>query len=139
MPNYGLLQLHYILTLAIECTMNYLVSNSDTEKFTEINTLINTTYQKTTNIRLGGELKYKPFRIRGGYALYGSPYKEKIELERKSYTFGIGIDRGYFIIDFAYVLTEGTDEHFLYSADLIAPTTLVSTTHNVLFTLGLRY
>jgi hypothetical protein len=113
--------------------------NSDTEKFTEVNKLINTTYQKATNIRLAGELKYKPFRIRAGYALFGSPYKENAELKRKSYTFGLGVDRGHFIVDFAYILSEGSDEHFMYSADLIAPATVVSTTHHFLFTLGLRY
>ncbi|MEE2700136.1 MAG: hypothetical protein VYD71_02080 [Bacteroidota bacterium] len=113
--------------------------NSDSYKFTEENKIINSTYTKATNIKLGGELKYKPFRIRGGYALYGSPFKENIELERKSYTFGFGIDRGYLIVDFAYVLTEGSDEHFMYNPDLIGASTIISTSHNLLFTLGLRY
>ena len=35
--------------------------NSDTYKFTDENKLINDTYTKAINIRLGGELKYKPF------------------------------------------------------------------------------
>ena len=61
--------------------------NSDTYKFTEENQTINSTYTRAANIRLGGELKYKPFRIRGGYALYGSPYKNNAELDRKNYTF----------------------------------------------------
>ena len=75
-----------------------------------------------------------PFKMMGS-----SPYKENAELERKSYTFGLGVDRGHFIVDFSYVLSEGSDEHFMYSADLIAPATVVSTTHHFLFTLGLRY
>ena len=69
----------------------------------------------------------------------GSPYKENADLERKSYTFGLGVDRGHLIVDFAYILSEGSDEHLMYSADLIAPATVISTTHHVLFTLGLRY
>ena len=113
--------------------------NSDTYKFTEENKTINSTYAKATNIRLGGELKYKPFLIRGGYALYGSPYKDNIELERKSYTFGLGIDRGHFIVDFAYVFSEGSNEHFMYSLDLVDAATIISTSHNFLFTLGVRY
>ena len=113
--------------------------NSDTYKFTDENKLINATYTKATNIRLGGELKYKEFRFRGGYALYGSPYKDNAELERKSYTFGLGVNRGHFIVDFAYVFSEGSDEHFMYSSDLVDAATIIATSHNFLFTLGLRY
>ena len=84
-------------------------------------------------------MKYKPFRIRAGYALYGSPYKDNAELERKSYTFGLGVDKGHFMVDFAYVFSEGSDEHFMYSADLVDAANIITTSHNFLFTLGLRY
>jgi hypothetical protein len=113
--------------------------NSDTYKFTDENDVINSTYTKATNIRLGAEMKYKPFRIRAGYALYGSPYKDNTEIERKSYTFGLGVDKGHFIVDFAYVFSEGSDEHFMYSSDLVDAANIITTSHNFLFTLGLRY
>ena len=113
--------------------------NSDTYKFSDENAVINSLYTKATNIRLGGEMKYKPFRIRAGYALYGSPYKDNAELDRKSYTFGLGVDKGHFIVDFAYVFSEGSDEHFMYSADLVDAANITTTSHNFLFTLGLRY
>ncbi len=113
--------------------------NSDTYKFSDENAVINSLYTKATNIRLGGEMKYKPFRIRAGYALYGSPYKDNAELERKSYTFGLGVDKGRFMVDFSYVFSEGSDEHFMYSSDLVDVATIISTSHNFLFTLGLRY
>ena len=113
--------------------------NSDTYKFSNENAVINSLYTKATNIRLGGEMKYKPFRIRAGYALYGSPYKDNAELDRKSYTFGLGVDKGHFIVDFAYVFSEGSDEHFMYSADLVDAANITTTSHNFLFTLGLRY
>ena len=113
--------------------------NSDTYKFSDENDVINSLYTKATNIRLGGEMKYKPFRIRAGYALYGSPYKDNAELDRKSYTFGLGVDKGHFIVDFAYVFSEGSDEHFMYSSDLVDAANIITTSHNFLFTLGLRY
>ncbi|HIE74089.1 MAG TPA: hypothetical protein EYQ06_07510 [Flavobacteriales bacterium] len=113
--------------------------NSDTYKFTDENDVINSTYTKATNIRLGAEMKYKPFRFRAGYALYGSPYKDNAEIERKSYTFGLGVDKGHFIVDFAYVFSEGSDEHFMYSSDLVDAANIITTSHNFLFTLGLRY
>jgi len=113
--------------------------NSDTYKFADENDVIKSLYTKATNIRLGGEMKYKPFRIRAGYALYGSPYKDNTELDRKSYTFGLGVDKGHFIVDFAYVFSEGNDEHFMYSSDLVDAANIITTSHNFLFTLGLRY
>ncbi len=113
--------------------------NSDNYKFSNENAVINSLYTKATNIRLGGEMKYKPFRIRAGYALYGSPYKDNTELDRKSYTFGLGVDKGHFIVDFAYVFSEGSDEHFMYSSDLVDAANIITTSHNFLFTLGLRY
>jgi len=113
--------------------------NSDSYKFTDENNLINDTYTKATNIRVGGEMKYKPFRIRAGYAIYGSPYKDNLEFEKESFSFGLGVDRGHLIVDFAYVFSERTDEHFMYSSDLVEATNIVSTNHNFLFTLGLRY
>lgn len=113
--------------------------NSDNYKFSNENAVINSLYTKATNIRLGGEMKYKPFRIRAGYALYGSPYKDNAELDRKSYTFGLGVDKGHFMVDFAYVFSEGNDEHFMYSSDLVDAANIITTSHNFLFTLGLRY
>ena len=113
--------------------------NSDSYKFSDENEVINSLYTKATNIRLGGEMKYKPFRIRAGYALYGSPYKANSEFSNESFSFGLGVDKGSFIADFAYVVSEGNDEHFMYSADLVDAATITSTKHNFLVTIGLRY
>ena len=76
-------------------------------------------------------MKYKPFRIRAGYALYGSPYKDNAELERKSYTFGLGVDRERFMVDFAYVFSEGSDEHFMNSADLVDAANIITTVSHI--------
>jgi len=113
--------------------------NSDSYKFSDENEVINSLYTKATNIRLGGEMKYKPFRIRAGYALYGSPYKANSEFGNESVSFGLGLDRGHLIVDFAYVFSEGSDEHFMYSSDLVDAATITSTKHNFLVTIGLRY
>ncbi len=113
--------------------------NSDSDKFSDENEVINSLYTKATNIRLGGEMKYKPFRIRAGYALYGSPYKANSEFGSESFSFGLGVDRGHFIADFAYVFSEKSDEHFMYSSNLVDAATITSTKHNFLVTIGLRY
>jgi len=113
--------------------------NSDTYKFTDENNIINDSLTQAINIRLGAEMKYKPFRIRAGYALYGSPYKVNSEFSNESFSFGLGVDKGSFIADFAYVFSEESDEHFMYSSDLVDAATITSTKHNFLVTIGLRY
>ena len=113
--------------------------NSDSYRFADENDVINSLYTKTTNIRLGAEIKYKLFRFRTGYAHYASPYKDNSEMTNESLSFGLGIDRGYFIFDFAYVFSEGSDNHYMYSPDLVKPANITSTVHNFLITLGLRY
>ena len=113
--------------------------NSDSYKFSDENEVINSLYTKATNIRFGGEMKYKPFRIRAGYALYGSPYKANSEFGNESFSFGLGVDKGHFIADFAYIVSEGSDEHFMYSSYLVDSATITSTKHNFLVTIGLRY
>ena len=59
-------------------------------KFFEENDAIQTNYRAQNNIRLGGEVRLEPITIRGGYAIYGSPYKTGInDGERTSLSFGI--------------------------------------------------
>lgn len=113
--------------------------NAHDYKFTEENNLIHTTFTKTYNMRVGGEWLLNPIKIRAGYALYGSPYKNNPDLEQSSYSFGMGIDKGSLVLDIAYILSEGQNQHNLYSADLVSPTNIITTNHNLLFTLGIRY
>ncbi len=115
------------------------IYSSDTYQYTEENEIINSLYTKSTNIRMGGEVKYKPFRIRAGYAHYSSPYKENPELLNKSFSFGLGLDRGFFTADLTFILSEENNEHLVYSSDIIKPATITTIKHNILLTLGLRY
>ena len=43
------------------------------------------------------------------------------------------------VVDFSYIFSEGSDEHFMYSSDLVDAATITSTKHNFLVTIGLRY
>ncbi len=109
-----------------------------TSDFENANKTIENIYQRTENIKVGVEINIKPFILRAGYAKYGSAFANK-DFSRESFSYGIGINNGSYFMDIAYVLTQGKDEHLLYSEDYIDPISLTNTNHNLLFTLGFRY
>ena len=74
----------------------------------ELNDNINGNYSTSHIFRAGTEWAIKVIRIRGGYAHYGTPFKNTDGLSdaddtRRSYTGGIGIRQNNFYVDFAYI------------------------------------
>lgn len=114
------------------------IMNSDSYSFTDENEIISNLYQKTENIKIGAEVNIKPFILRTGYAKLGSAFANK-DFSRESFSYGLGINNGSYYFDIAYVLSQGANEHLLYSEEYIEPTTLVNTKNSLIFTLGLRY
>ncbi len=85
------------------------------------NQAIRDSYQATSNIRIGGELRLNPFALRAGYAIYGSPYREGTtdnNAVRTSYSAGIGYRNNFFYVDATYVLTEWAEDFFLYDPQI---------------------
>ena len=112
--------------------------SSDDYLFSDENDAINNQFTRATNIRIGTEANLKPFIFRAGYSNYGSAIKNQ-EFGKENFSFGVGISNNRYFFDIAYVLSEGRDEHRLYSEDYISPIDLVETNHNLFFTLGFRY
>ena len=94
----------------------YAQLNSSPDAFADVNKTIRSKYTSTQNIRVGGEFRLDPLSFRGGYALYGSPFKggDNKNASRTSYTAGIGFRENDYFIDFAYVFTHYTDYTYLY-------------------------
>jgi len=111
---------------------------SDAYSFNNENETIANLYQKTENIRVGAEINIKPFVLRTGYSKYGSAFANK-DFSRENFSYGIGINNGGYFFDIAYVLSQGSNEHLLYSEEYIDPISIVNTNHSLLFTLGFRY
>ena len=113
--------------------------NSDSYRFTDENEIISNLYQKTENIKIGAEMNIKPFILRTGYAKLGSAFANK-DFSRENFSYGLGLNNGgYYYFDIAYVLSQGANEHLLYSEEYIAPTSLVNTNQCLIFTIGFRY
>ena len=93
------------------------------------------TYSKTSNIRLGGEMKILPFILRTGYSRYGSAFKNK-DYYSQNFSYGLGIQNKGYYLDVAYILSQANNEQLLDNNNTVA---LVNTDHILTLTLGFRY
>ncbi|MFD1870835.1 OmpP1/FadL family transporter [Hymenobacter bucti] len=88
---------------------NNLGDNAD---FSDVNADVQRSYAKAVNLRVGGEARLDIFRVRLGYARYGSPYSATTVLNQSAtnlaqdyYTAGLGLRTGSFFFDVAGVYT----------------------------------
>ncbi len=70
------------------------------------NDVIEDIYTSVMNIRVGGEYRIDNFRLRAGYALFPSPYKNSDLQDRTNLTFGFGYRTRDYFLDFAVVNSE---------------------------------
>ena len=109
--------------------------------FSDQNTTIRKNYKTANNLRAGIEWRVDPFSIRAGYAYYGSPYQTGINTDasRMSYSAGFGIKEDGYFIDFAYVLTQYSENYYLYDPSLVSPAKNTMRSSSFMVTLGFRY
>jgi hypothetical protein len=85
--------------------------------FYDENNNIETHYIAASNIRVGAELRFGPFSVRGGYGYYGSPYRnDQINKNafRTVYTMGFGIKDKHFYFDIAYNIMKYSEKYYLW-------------------------
>ncbi|OWY21650.1 hypothetical protein C7N43_24035 [Sphingobacteriales bacterium UPWRP_1] len=106
----------------------------------EINREIGNRFTAAHNIRVGAEFAYNILRLRGGYTLTTSPYKNFSDYKQQSLSAGAGFrDRGIFC-DVAYVYSFGKNNYYPYTLNGsdVTPATLNNNSGNILLTLGFR-
>lgn len=94
----------------------YSSQNSDID-FSNDNDRIRDLYRPTVNLRLGGELRWEEWRLRGGYQLMPDPfYSEQNGVSRASQAIsgGFGYRKENFFIDFALIYREGKNSYRPY-------------------------
>lgn len=92
--------------------------SNDEDSFTSQNQDIKSNFRQSQNIKLGGEVWIGKFAIRGGYALYGSPYANSNLNAKASITAlsgGLGYRAGRIFIDFAYQHYTFNDFYYMYN------------------------
>lgn len=92
-------------------------SNDTGLDFSSPNQLISTYYQNALNFRAGAEARLDIFRIRGGFAHYGSPYVSSpagASRGQNYFTGGLGLRTGSFFLDAAGIYTTTQDQYTPY-------------------------
>lgn len=111
---------------------------SSTYNFFTENDAIRTQFTTANNFRFGAEFKSGIFALRGGYNIYGTPYRGSGTVgSRNGYSLGIGIrDSGYFV-DFAYNHSKSEAFYYLYSIAPSSDNTLKTNSYSLTF--GFRF
>jgi hypothetical protein len=107
---------------------NTLGDNAD---FSDTNAYIQQNYAKAVNLRVGGEARLDIFRVRLGYARYGSPYtattvlnQSATNLAQNYYTAGLGLRTGSFFLDVAGVYSRYNTYYSPYELNRAAAPTV---------------
>lgn len=108
------------------------------------NDAINRLYGSAVNVRLGAEARLDVFRLRVGYANYGSPYQNKdVNRSRSYFTGGVGVRQNNFFVDAAGVYGKSTQLYSPYvinSPGGVTPVVTVDDTRmNVTVTAGFLF
>lgn len=107
------------------------------------NQVIKNTYTGAHNVRLGLELKMDDFFVRGGYGIYGSPYKNTdIQFSRSDYSFGCGVRNNDMFIDIAWLYSNVKNDEKPYdiSPQYLSPTArLNQQLNNMVVSIGWKF
>jgi hypothetical protein len=115
---------------------------SDNYDYYNENQDIKDVYDVAHNIRLGGELRLNSFYVRGGYAMYGSPFVKGEDNEdniQAVYSAGLGFRQSNFSFDVSYALRSNQQMYFMYNHPEINPAEITYNRHLVTATLGFRF
>lgn len=135
LAKYGLVSLDYEM---VDYTKMRLRSGN--YQFSNENNIIRQVYDVQHNIRAGAELRLDPLVLRGGYAIYGSPYKSGANDGAKTaLSGGLGIREKHYSLDFGYVYSKSKEDYYLYSAEYTPPVKNEFEGHAFMVTLGLRF
>jgi len=82
------------------------VSGTSSADFSVENQNIRTNFQLASNIRIGTEWRFDPFKLRAGYRHQGNAINNTFNANTASstYSVGIGIQQNYYYFDIAYAL-----------------------------------
>jgi len=90
--------------------------------FASENQDIKETFTATHSLRIGGEIRFQPFFIRGGYGISTSAIETDInELFSSQYSLGFGYRSGPFVFDFAFMQKNNSQNYYMYNSAFVNP------------------
>ena len=113
--------------------------SADFYNFTDTNNEIEGYYTRTSNLRLGGELRVHPqLSLRGGYAYYGSPFAGNYNDASQEYlTLGAGLKVNQYFFDMA--LVNMLSDKYTYIYDGASAASMSSTKGQVMLSAGFKF
>ena len=118
------------------------LQDGDNYSFSQENARTRELYTSALNLRVGAEARAGAFRIRGGYAHYGDPFRDSsFDRSQQYYTGGLGIRQGNITADLAGVYTTYNRIYSPYTlADGSQPVVQMNATRfTTTFTLGYQF
>lgn len=133
---YGLISADYEFTDYSEARLR-----SDKYTFITENNNVQQKYTAANNLRFGAEARVNDnVALRGGYAMYGSPFKSNINDAAKTViSGGIGFREQYFFLDLTYALSQYKEKNYFYNPDLVNPAKNSTRAHSFLVTIGYKF
>lgn len=110
--------------------------------FNSENQDIQNIYRATHNFRFGGELRFGPAYVRGGYAFYASPFatsEPNVDADRSIISAGIGVRNRFFFVDATYSYAKYQESYYLYVPGIIDGAVLNANNNSVRVTVGVRF
>jgi hypothetical protein len=107
--------------------------------FSAENNTIRSSFAAANNVRIGTEWKAGMLAFRGGYNIYGSPYKGENMTgkgSRTGYSFGFGVRESSYFVDFSFSHSSYNDDYYLYNIAPASANTYNANSYSLTF--GLR-
>lgn len=113
--------------------------SADFYNFSDTNNEIESYYTRTSNLRIGGELRVHPqLSLRGGYAYYGSPFAGNYNDSSQEYlTLGAGLKVNQYFFDMTIVNMLSNNDIYIY--DGAEPADISSTKSQVVLSAGFKF
>jgi hypothetical protein len=107
------------------------------------NSSIKEILKATSNLRFGGELRYKTVYFRGGYGYYGKAFNSSEpnkDLDYNSYSAGIGYRQQNMYFDFAFTTLSSTSKYYMYRDEpYLQPATMHNVKNTFALTMGFKF
>lgn len=104
------------------------------------NEAIRNVYAPTDIIKFGGEWRMSNFSFRGGYARYGSPFKDGInDAAQQNLSVGIGYSEKNFGLDLAFINGQRKQDYFMYTSANWNPNPAAQTINTNQFVLTTKF
>lgn len=120
---------------------NAILEGPDYEFIIE-NSTIKNNFKSTNNLRMGAELRLGSGYLRGGYAIYGSPFTVVDPSADGKYSVisgGVGIRTSDFFVDLSYANGMSKEAYYMYLPEMTNGSINKSIYNNMVVTLGFRF